>query len=185
MVGEYTVDINGLAGTFKARERQALASTFALGALSISPMELNVGESTNIAVIVTNNGDQTGTYTVVLEINDAVMETREVTLAGGSRQQVEFNITEDIVGTYQVDVNGVLDTFTVREELVVVPAEQTTPSPVTESEPLTTTLPEKAPFNWWLISGIIAGCVIILGALLYFFVLRKRNTLRLTAEIKD
>ncbi|MFC1957566.1 carboxypeptidase regulatory-like domain-containing protein [Chloroflexota bacterium] len=175
VVGEYTVDINGLTGTFKAKEHQALAATFTINTLSISPTEVNTGESIIIAVTVTNRGELTGTYAVALKVNDVAVETREATLAGGASQQVEFKVTEDIAGTYRIDVNGLLDTFTVRGELVITPAEPTIPPPVTESA-TTTTLPEKEPFNWGLVGGIVAISIIVVGLLVYFFWWRKRGT---------
>ena len=80
-------------------------------------------------------------------------ETREVTVAAGASETVTFTTSEDKAGTYAVDVNGLTGSFTVKE--AAVPP-----------------LPPPSPVNWPLISGIIAGVVVV--GLLIFFLVRRR-----------
>jgi H+/gluconate symporter-like permease len=66
-------------------------------------------------------------------------------------------------GSYTIDIDGRGGEFT-----VVVPTPPT-PAPVGA-------LPVQPPTNWWLIGGIVAGCVVIAaGLLVYFLVWRKRG----------
>ncbi|MBA7684377.1 hypothetical protein ES703_92772 [subsurface metagenome] len=128
-------------------------AVFSVSSLSIQPAEVEPAEVVTIAVLVANTGGESGSYTVVLEI-DGVKEAEErVTIAAGESQDVSFNVTREEAGTYSIDVSGLTGSFTVKEE-VVPPA-----------------VPK--PINWWLIGGIIAG-VIIIGVVVWQVIVRRR-----------
>jgi len=141
VAGTYTVGVNGLTGIFTVKAPAA----FTTSTLDISPAEVNAGEDITISALVTNTGDLTGTYEVTLKINNVVVATESVTLAGGASEEVTFTTLKDVAGTYAVDLNGLPGTFVV-----------------------------KAGLNWWLIGGIIAAIVAV-GLLAYFYVWRKRE----------
>jgi len=61
-------------------------AAFTLGSLTISPTEVDIGKSITISALIANTGDLTGTYEVNLKIDDVVVATKEVTLAGGASQ---------------------------------------------------------------------------------------------------
>ena len=63
--------------------------------------------------IISNNGDLTGTYEVILKINNVIEDTKEVTLVGGASQMVTFTVVKDTAGTYDVSVSDLSDSFTV------------------------------------------------------------------------
>ena len=150
--GEYTVNVGGLLGTFEVRTPQAAFST---SDLSVSPAEIQVGENVNISVSVANTGDITGTYGVTLEINNVVVETREVTLASGDSKMIAFTTTEDTVGTYTANIDGLSDSFMVKEA----------------APPALSPQSSAKPINWPILSGVIAGVIIV--GLLIFFVARR------------
>jgi parallel beta-helix repeat protein len=82
--------------------------------LSISPAEVNVGETTIVSVRVTNIGEQEGSYMVELKINNEAVDNEEVTLKAGESTSVDFTVIEE-AGTYDVDIEGQTGT------LVVIP----------------------------------------------------------------
>ena len=51
---------------------------------------------------------------VTLTINNVVVATKDITLAGGASQKVTFTTVKDIAGTYAVNVSGRVSTFTVK-----------------------------------------------------------------------
>ena len=116
---------------------------FAITTLSISPTDVNTGELVTISILVTNTGDATGTYTAILKIDNVVVTTKDVTLAGGASQMVTFTTSQDIVGNYVVNVDSLSGTFVV-----------------------------KAAMNWWLIGGVIA-CTVIIGVIISRVVRRR------------
>ncbi len=126
-------------------------ATFVTSALSISPSEVEVGESVTISVRVANTGVLIGSYEVTLKINNIVIATESVTLAGGASQTVTFTTAQDVAETYTINIDGLSGIFTVKAPPIVVPAK---------------------PINWPLISGIIAG-VIIIGVIIWLVVRRQ------------
>lgn len=169
-IGDYVVDVNGLRGIFTVAEEGVLPedkpedqpevplapADFTIDSLVISPIEVDVGKSVTIGVLVNNTGDLSGNYEVTLKIDNVVIATKEVTVGGGTSQQVMFTTYADTAGTYSVDVNGLTETFTVEE------------GAVSSDAPATAT---KAS-TWWIIGGIIAG--VISGVVVWLFIVPRR-----------
>ena len=121
-------------------------ATFDTSGLTISPAEVQVGESIAVSVLVTNTGDATGTYASTLKLDNIAVATKEVTLAGGASQTVTFTRAEDVAGTYTVGVNGLTGIFTVKapaafttSTLDISPAEVNTGEDITISALVTNT----------------------------------------------
>jgi hypothetical protein len=178
-VGERTVNVSGLLGTFKVKAPEApptptpvsavapAPASFAISDLSVTPSEVKLAEQVKISAVVTNTGGSEGSYIVVLKINGAEEARKEVTLGAGKSETVTFTVVKDLEGSYTVNIDGKVGQFTV----IVPPPPAPTPTEV---------LPVQPPTNWWLIGGIIAGCIVVAGLLVYFFVWRKRGTAQLT-----
>jgi hypothetical protein len=127
---------------------------FTTSALTISPAEVDIGQEVTISVVVANIGDASGSYEVTLKIDEAVVATKEVTVAGGASQTVTFTMVEDIAGTYSVSADGSTGTFVVKAAVAPPPPPPPPPPPVSP--------PPVKQVNWWLIGGIIA--VVVAGA---------------------
>ncbi|KPK20841.1 MAG: hypothetical protein AMJ70_07820, partial [Dehalococcoidia bacterium SG8_51_3] len=134
------------------------------------------GEAVTISVMVTNGGDLTGTYEVILKMNGSGVGVEEVEVIGGESEKVSFRVTPNAVGTYAVEVASLGGSFVVKEGITsLVPPAPSLPaptlaSPTLPSEPEAPPPPEKST-NWPLIGGIIAGVVVL--ALLTFFLGRR------------
>jgi len=137
-------------------------AAFTSSSLSISPLEVDTGETVTIRVLMTNTGEEAGSHTVILKINGVVEETKEITLAGDASKAVTFITSRDKAGNYSVDVDGLAGSFTVKE-VVLPPAPPTAP-------------PEVKAMNWWLIGGIITG-VIIIGVFAWWAATRRKAQL--------
>jgi len=153
IAGTYTLNVDGLSGTFEVKA-PPVPVAFTTSALSISPTEVDIGENIIVSVVVANTGNLPGTYKVTLKVGNVVVETKEVTVAGGDSEPVSFNITKDTAGVYQVNVDGLSGTFEVKEAAP--------PSP---------SLVEA--INWPALGGVIAG--VIAAGLLIFFLARRRT----------
>ena len=86
---------------------------FILSDLSITPDEVEPGEEVTITFTVTNVGEEKGTCTVTLSVEGEPI-TMEVTLEGGKSETVEFKFTPEAEGTYDVEVDGLTGSFTVK-----------------------------------------------------------------------
>jgi CARDB len=100
-----------------------LASPFQIGNLTINPYETSIGQSVDILVDVVNIGNIESTYSLSLKINGTLAETRGLVLGANETQQVEFNETENDVGTYNVTIGDQSGTFIVLAQPVPLPAD--------------------------------------------------------------
>jgi len=131
-----------------------LPAAFEVSSLSISPAEVDIGETLNITVLVANIGGQPGSYKLILKINGMAEVDKEVVINAGASKPVSFSITRDTAGIYSLEVNGLTGTFEVK------PAPPK-PAPV-------------EPINWWLIGGIVAA-VVVVGSIIYLSSSRRRS----------
>jgi hypothetical protein len=187
--------ISGKTGHFTTFSVIAYTSPadFAASALTISPTEVNVGESVSISVNIANTGDLAGSYDATLKINNIVVETKQVTLAGHASQDVLFTTSRDAAGSYAVSINTLSGTITVKAVPAPTTPAPTTPAPTTPAPttpapttpapttpapttpaPTTSAPTTPVPTNWGLIGGLIAAAIVIIGLLVYFLWWRRR-----------
>ena len=149
-------------------------AAFTPSSLRLSPVEVNIGDEVTISLFVVNTGGKSGSYEVTLKIDGVVAATKEVTVSAGFSKEVTFTISKDIAGTYSVDVNGLTDSFTVKEKEAVATPEPEPESASTPTPPATYTPPPVTPINWPVVCGVVTA-VVAMGSLL-FFLARRRHT---------
>ena len=86
---------------------------FSVSNLTITPSKVKVGEPVNISIIVSNNGIQTGKYSVVLRIGGVVENISDLTMPPGASQTASFTVIKDVAGDYYADVDGLGGFFTI------------------------------------------------------------------------
>jgi hypothetical protein len=116
--------------------------------------------------LVANSGNLTGSYQVTLRIKGDEEEKRIITLTGQSSEMVTFNILRNNPSYYSVDINGLSDSFIVKENPspALTPNQQSTPSPV----------PPK-PTNWWLVGSIYLADIVLLVIILWLIKRRRQK----------
>jgi hypothetical protein len=113
--------IGAAVGAYFYLQDQGLVSgtpkpaTFTLSDLTIDPIVAYVGEQVQISVNVTNIGELEGNETVNLQINNAIKDTANITLAGNSSDIVSFTDIENEVGNYTVQIGNLNGNFTLNE----------------------------------------------------------------------
>jgi transcriptional regulator with XRE-family HTH domain len=165
-------------------------AAFTVSDLTISPTSIGPGKTATVTAVVNNTGDLSGSFDAVLRINDSIAETRQVTVAGRSSQEISFRVTPDNAGTYTISIDGKSGTLEVAAPPPVTTTTTTTVPPpsttttltttsttttATTPPPSTTTTPPPTPrpgVNWWLIGGIIA-VVIVVGLVTWQLVYRR------------
>jgi len=112
--GSYTVEVDGLTGSFVVKPylRPLKPAEFVLSGLEVTPVEVEEGLKVTVAFEVSNVGEVKGSYTVELKVDGYVVDSKEVILEGGASVTVLFEL-ERGEGTYQVEVEGITDSFTV------------------------------------------------------------------------
>jgi hypothetical protein len=96
----------------------AKPAAFEVTSLNVTPPEVMTGETVNITAVVENTGGSEGTYTAVLTVDGATVETKEVVLAAEESKTVSFSLVKDTHGTYQVGIDGLTSSLTVKQKMV-------------------------------------------------------------------
>ena len=90
-------------------------ANFEISDLSINPNSILVGESSKITVKVTNNGGVAGTYRVVLKMNNAILDEKNVVVDANQIKSIDFTYVASETGTHSVDVNGLIGSLDVEQ----------------------------------------------------------------------
>lgn len=116
-------------------------ASIGVAGMTVTPAEVRPDAPITISVTVTNSGDLTDSYTVVLKINNSAVQDKLVTLKGGESQTISFKVTQGTAGEYTVTVGGLSGKFTVKEpvpESTVAEVSVPTPASFTVSDFLVT-----------------------------------------------
>lgn len=172
--GIHTLDVNGRQATFEVKIPPA-PPAFTVSALAVSPEEVNTGESAVITITVANTGDLEGTYRATYQINEVEAGSKEVTVAGRSRQVVTFNASQTTPGTYVVSAGGLKRPLVVKEKTPPPAEPEPAAAPEKELPPAPPVEParETSSINWWSIS-LLAG-IIAAGALAFRLMSGKKR----------
>ena len=81
--------------------------------LSITPQQTSAGQPVTITTNVVNTGDEAGNYNVTLKINGQVEEAKMVSVGPQGTQPVQFTVTKDQPGTYNVAILDKSGSFTI------------------------------------------------------------------------
>ncbi len=90
-------------------------AAFTVKDLEISPRELRPGSKATIAVTVDNHGAHAGTFKITLKIDGITKGTKDVTIARGTSDRVEFTVPATAPGSFTVNVGDLAGTLNVSE----------------------------------------------------------------------
>jgi len=91
---------------------------FSVSNMTITPNQVKFGNPVTISAIVSNNGSEAGTYSVVLRINGMVENIIDLMLSPGASQATTFTVNKD-GGEYYAEVDGLSGIFII---IPLVPA---------------------------------------------------------------
>jgi hypothetical protein len=83
---------------------------FSVSNMTITPNQVKYGNPVTISAIVSNNGSEAGTYSVVLRINGMVENIIDLMLSPGATQATTFTVNKD-GGEYYAEVDGLSGIF--------------------------------------------------------------------------
>lgn len=121
---------------------------FNVGSLTVTPSQAKLNQEVVISVNVANNGGTSGSYSLELKVNGISESTKQVTVAAGASQTVNFTITKAQPGTYTVDIAGQRGSFVV--------------------------LGAGTPLSGGLIAIVIAGVLILATVVVLLVTFRRR-----------
>ena len=104
--GTHEVELSGLTGSFSVLTHPVFAD------LVISPAQAQVGDRVTISADISNTGQVSGNYTVVLKVNGLIEEMRIVEVGLDTTLPVVFDVTKDNPGNYSVSLGSLNGNFT-------------------------------------------------------------------------
>ena len=111
--GNYTVEVNGLSGSFNVKVPPPTASNIVLSNLVVKPYESWVNETITVTVIATNLGGEADRLFAGLMVDGSLIETKKIELAAGATTTVELTFNATSEGKHTVKVNALTGTFTI------------------------------------------------------------------------
>jgi len=93
----------------------SLPAELKITSLNVEPREVAPGESITITAIVENPGEAESIHDVVLVIDGVEIKSRSVALAPGERETISFITVENTLGTHNIELGQLVDTFQVVE----------------------------------------------------------------------
>ena len=86
---------------------------FEVTSLDITPKEIVAGESATVTASIENIGGTEGIYHATLVVSGAEVETKNIPLTAGAKQDISFQLTEDMPGNYKIELGNLVDTLKV------------------------------------------------------------------------
>ncbi len=125
-------------------------ATFTFSNLIVDPSEIYPGEAISISLNTTNVGDVEGNESLNLEINDILKDTKNITLAAGASEIIEFSYVETVVGNHSVKVGNLNGAFLVKPappetSNIILSNLKVAPYEVWADEPVTLTATAQNP----------------------------------------
>ena len=102
---------------------------FEVGSISITPGEIVAGNTFTVEAGVSNIGENDGTFTATLELDERVFDKKKVMIAAGATKTVRFDCVVETPGVHSLRLNDSTATFTALKPadfevtLLSVPAE--------------------------------------------------------------
>lgn len=125
---------------------------FGASFLTLIPSQLKPGEKVKVSAIITNSGEASGNHVVEVKLDGLLVDSELVTLDGGESVSVDFVISTETEGSHTVEVDGLVDRFTIQ-------ATSTTPRPS-------------------LLTPIALGVIIVVAVLAYYIYSGRLNDIR-------
>ncbi|MHC1756128.1 MAG: S-layer protein domain-containing protein [Methanosarcina sp.] len=89
---------------------------FKFSNLVIDPIEVRAGKEATITIDALNEGNAAGEYDVELFVNESSVDSQQISLDVGESTTVTFKHSEEVPGTYNVEVEGQEAEYTVEEK---------------------------------------------------------------------
>ena len=105
--GTHLVGIGDLLGSF------TLVGKVAVTNLAANRTEAQIGEPIGITAQISNNAQDTESYSFTLTVNDTSLQTKTGQLDAGGSANVLFEVSEQALGTYIFKVGGLTGNFSV------------------------------------------------------------------------
>ncbi len=154
-------------------------SHFTISNLTISPTTVEIAEQATISAVIANSGDVSGSTKVTLKINGVTIGSQIIEIAGHESAEVSFLTVQGESGSYQVDINGLSGTFTVKpvpvQPVVITSTVPSVTAPAVEypvptaPAPPSVPAPVPTPTPWLAIIISLVATIIVAVIIVWYY----------------
>src|SRR4030043_934965 len=112
-IGDYTVELGGLTGSFKIKEAPPTSSNIHLSNPVVKPYEGWVNQTITITVTANNPSSEADRLSIKFMVDDSLVETRKIDLAAGTTVTLEFSYNATTEGKHTFKLKSISGTFTI------------------------------------------------------------------------
>jgi len=112
------------------------SAEFEVGSLFVTPGEIVADEAFTVEAGVTNIGENDGTFTATLKLDERVFDKKKVMVAAGATETVRFDCIVETPGIHSLELNNSTTTFTALKRFEVGSI-SVTPSEIVAGEAFT------------------------------------------------
>ena len=112
-VGNYTVQIGNLNGTFTLKEAPPETSKIVLSNMKVNPYEAWIDDPINVTASANNPTNEADQLIVKILVDDVVVESQVVKLDAGASQTVLFTVNASTEGRHTLKMNSLSGSFTI------------------------------------------------------------------------
>jgi hypothetical protein len=130
--GTFSVKLNYLAGTLLVSPSNG-STFFTFSDLNINPDTAYPGDKVTISALVMNPNDSEVSYGINLKLNKSIIDSKIVTIPARGKNTVTYIFSQDLIGTYDIDLEGLTGSFQVirrpipasviQKDLQIIPSE--------------------------------------------------------------
>jgi len=160
---------------------------FSLSQLDVSPSSVSAGTTVTVSVLAHYEGASAeGVSEILLRVDGAVVDERQVKLSAGDSAEVAFTFTPSVEGPHEIDVNGLLAGLSVTPAAVPVASTALSQAVALAQDESSFQLqaPSLPSFTWlggWQPAAIAVTAVVVV--LLLLLPLVRRRILRYRYDI--
>jgi hypothetical protein len=115
--GNHTIQVADLTASFEATlDAPAKPAELEVTDLGVSRTVAEAGETIIVSASVKNIGDESGSFDLDLFVNDEKRDTQSIQLDSKNTTTVQFEVTEENEGTYEVKVGDLTKSFEISSD---------------------------------------------------------------------
>lgn len=128
-------------------------ASFILSGLTVEPSAVKAGKTVTVTVLLTNKGDSSGSYTVIMKVDGQIVNSQDIELDGQSNKIVTFTHLANIDGQHTVTINNLTGEFLVKSSRFTLET-----------------------LKWWLIGGLAGLVMGVIAAGSIIIISRRRKS---------
>lgn len=145
------------------------AAVFSVSNLSLSSVSVFTGSPVTITAVLTNTGNIADNYRLELLVNGTPNSVQTITLNPGESRSVEFILTPETSGVFQVKLMNLTTSFAVSDAPV-----KNSPPPQADTDSLPE-FPEKPKTNDTSLFMVLGSNILLISFIIWFILRQRRN----------